>query len=427
MNILSRITFTSGLPAYADAAAGGFYAQSLSEAQAIQLPSGRVALPALVNDVRVSRGGKWAWQRHDTGDIYEGLTRVGPGWGRGSFLYVGEILTLKTGPFPPDQGWAYVDASGRIVTNGECRTNPPLAIAVKYADIWIGQGQESGLCCYIPGESSPRLILAGNADFCTVDRLDDVFILTVTNDAAHVATVFTMTLAELRACPFVTTQPAPASSPQPLPSPLPEPTPMSVAPNLSSLLNTVASHYNLADNSLANCAAIVHEFVEAARQADPQWGYISKVAGETQYEGRSQDSAAYGQASPVSVKLISGAGDPHPVQLVWVEGGGLRATDHWLYPDSATFAPTPAPPAPSAPPASVPDIPVTPTNEPDLAAVLAAVQANGAKIDHITAQVNAFVAEVKQYLPAVLAVVGSGSGSSALSSLLSALTTKKSA
>lgn len=188
-------------------------------------------------------------------------------------------------------------------------------------------------------------------------------------------------------------------------------------PNLFSLLQQVASKHDLSDNSVKNCASIVHDFVEAAREIDSNFAYISKIPGEANYGNRSQDSAAYDQGNPVSVKLISGAGDAgHGVQLVWVVGGSLRSTDHWLYPDSASFA---APAPVQDPPAQQPSVqqpPAVSSGDVDriVDAINGARDAIVAKLADIENHVEASVNDVKKALPEIAAALGGGTALASL-------------
>ncbi len=126
----------------------------------------------------------------------------------------------------------------------------------------------------------------------------------------------------------------------------------------------------VAANSLASVAELVHLACEAMHAKDPGFVYLSKVPGETQYEGRSQDSVIYVPAN-ATVKLFSGAGDPHPAAPVWIVGGAPRDTDHPIYPDPATFGASPMPP---------PDPPPSPSPDPRFAALQAEIDAIKAQL-----------------------------------------------
>lgn len=354
---IASIPWSGNLPGYA-AVAGSFWACAVPNAGTIRLSTGEtIALPAPVNDVRVSRGGKWAWQRHDTGDIYEGLTRVGPGFGRNSFLYVGETLRLQPEAFPPDQGWAYVDASGSIVTFGAFYSHPPLANAVQYPDVWIGQGQESGCCVYVPGETAPRLLLAGNCDFFSVDRIGEAFTIAIVNDAAHLTTILAASLGDLTALPFVH-----ASVPLPAPSPAPAPEPVMSVPDteLARLDASLRARASLLTPN-ADCRPFI---VAVANDLGGRWGLNGKRGNATD---PSKDVLDYLDASN-TVWLFDVIGDA-------TDGSGPGANtlniptnsnveNHpngdgaiWIDPKTIGGEPTSAPiETPTPPPAPSPDL-----------------------------------------------------------------------
>jgi hypothetical protein len=203
---VATIPFTGSLPARGDVA-GNFFAVSRPDLQAMYLSTGglTIALPEPANDVRVSAAGQWAWngQISDPGKLYRGTTPAGPVYGQSAYLFVGEDLRsfADAATWQATSGWAYVDEAGQIVYGSVVRTCPPLAMAVKFHDVWIGQGTTGGLCCYFPGEDSPRLILAGNADTVRVSRTGDTFRILVVNNPAHLTTILEVTLDELTALP----------------------------------------------------------------------------------------------------------------------------------------------------------------------------------------------------------------------------------
>lgn len=202
-----------------------------------------------------------------------------------------------------------------------------------------------------------------------------------------VTTEITRTLAQLAALPNVTVVPSPAPTPAPVPPPSPKPEPVVTVPNFSHVVTDVlAARPDLAKaNTLAAGGEVVHLTVEKIRETDTRFGYVSKVPGETQYEGDSQDSIAFKDDSGavVSIKILSGVGDAHEMWPRWDVGGALRSTDHWQYPGTATFGATTTPAPTSQPPAAQPPAPAV---DP---AVTASIRQLGDAVLQLVARVSA--------------------------------------
>lgn len=205
-----------------------------------------------------------------------------------------------------------------------------------------------------------------------------VYVVSAPDEGESVVNSLTIPAATLVAAPDIATwqppQPQPAPTPVPVLPPSPKPESVVTVPDFSHVVTDVlAARPDLAKaNTLAAGGEVVKLTVEKIRETDTHFGYVSKVAGETQYEGDSQDSVAFKDDSGavVSIKILSGVGDAHDMWPRWDVGGALRSTDHWQYPGTATFGPAPTP-APTPTPVPQP----TPTPTPDFQAQIDALLA----------------------------------------------------
>ena len=264
------------------------------------------------------------------------------------------------------QGYRYLDDTGSPVPSyltyapGDPASTVLRATGVTdvyeatiHGDVVIGQGGSGGAVIHY--QEALYQLEPGDTTFVRFNRSGSacaVAMLLTHRPGEYEAVLYWFDVSEIPSLPHVS---APAPVPVPIPVPVPEPKPMSV-PDFSSDVHAACTARPdlVAANSLASVAELVHLACEAMHAKDAGFVYLSKVPGETQYEGRSQDSVIYVPANAV-VKLFSGAGDPHPAAPVWVVGGAPRDTDHPIYPDPATFGAQPTP-TPTPPPAPSPDL-----------------------------------------------------------------------
>lgn len=323
---------------------------------------------------------KIAAKQHNGNDAMEwdGSTWQDRGFAGGNrpVIYdaTGNLVIAQAGPNTPTGsiGYRYVDDAGRLVPSVETYADPARNIDeyTTKGDVTIGQSGIGGCVALVDGKR--YLLEPGDTEFINVDRQGDSFAITIVKPMEHKTVILWCDRSEFAQFPEQVLSPDPVPAPPaPAPSPVPEPIPMTV-PDFSSDVHAACTARPdlVAANSLASVAELVHVACEAMHAKDPGFVYLSKVPDETQYEGRSQDSVIYVPAN-ATVKLFSGAGDPHPAAPVWIVGGAPRDTDHPIYPDPATFGASPTPP---------PDQPPLPSPDPRFAALQAEIDAIKAQL-----------------------------------------------
>jgi hypothetical protein len=267
------------------------------------------------------------------------------------------------------QGFRYVAEDGRLVS-GDDTLNHQRRVAREHGitglwnytflgGVWFGQG-ETGCDVIIDGVR--RRLLDGDTHFIRVKHIGGAWGVGMTLLAQREAHTFRLTRAELSMLPTlppITSIPVP---PTPIPviqPPKPEPLPVSI-PNLSYVVRAVsdAHPHLISQNTAETVKELYWRCVWALHKEDPNFGFLSKNAGENHHviagHRVAVDAVAY-RGSDEVVDFIGSAGDgPGTGSIGW----GIderRPSNLWIqpvaYPGEAVPIPGPVPPIPGPQPA----------------------------------------------------------------------------
>ena len=357
---IAEHAWSGGLPGYGDATRT-LIAISDPTTRKLHISDGRVLdLPEPVNGVALSDGGQIAWQGHESGLIYLGLTSTGKkGYGQHSFLFLGETLHIMaddgTGAAEYQAtagGWRYVDDAGHIVGYGATYAGK-LFEHIDHGGIEWGQGpnDNDGLCVML-ADGVVRQFCPGNWHDIKYRLYGTTHIVLAVEYSQHVTRAWKVTTDQLTTLP-VLTHSAPAPAPQPTPQPTPPPVepPTMDFPNHLDVVQRERAKYGdtLTDEQ---CFAVTNAVANDPAVAADGWGLTSPPSGSgVIVNGRTYRLDKLAHRAGYINDILSGT--PGPAGAQWGPNPDAAGTSQWA-PALPITGTTPTPP-PVQPPPVTPD------------------------------------------------------------------------